>query len=244
VKVNKTKMLALFQKAFEIQNNRPLVKSEEDELNQFFNFLDKSTIDIWVTDTNNYLRKLTIKNPSADFGAIALASEIQIEFSDFNTTIVDKPSGAIAFDDTLKTMVNENFGLTAAQRKARDARRVADIRQIQLALELYADANKQKYPRTLSVLAPKFIYAVPTDPTGNVSYSYAVNDSLASYHLGGSLEGKDSTALQTDADCNSKTGINCKQKLGFDKTAAFDGSDSKGCRGEANRYCYDVVSSW
>ena len=83
--------------------------------------------------------------------------------------------------------------LNNARRKARDARRIADLRQIQLALNLYYDANNA-YPSVggwvastsggcnwIPGLAPTYIPCVPQDPinsgpypwSGGTNYGYA-----------------------------------------------------------------------
>jgi prepilin-type N-terminal cleavage/methylation domain-containing protein len=84
--------------------------------------------------------------------------------------------------------------LSQARARGRDARRVADIRQLQLALELYYDANGS-YPLTLSVLSgPGYIPAVPKDPGNGYDYAYValtgagINGACASYHLAARLE--------------------------------------------------------
>ena len=62
--------------------------------------------------------------------------------------------------------------LNGARKKGRDARRIADIKQIQLALEMWYDANGSEYPDALSSLAPTYISTVPTDPQGLGAYQY------------------------------------------------------------------------
>ncbi len=98
--------------------------------------------------------------------------------------------------------------LNSARRKSRDARRVADIGQIRLALELYFDANRN-YPSVLPGTVATTgcggspcMPSVPTDPLG-VAYSYSGLGSGAtcsSYHLGGTLEETTNPALSNDAD--------------------------------------------
>lgn len=76
--------------------------------------------------------------------------------------------------------------LNSARVKGRDARRVSDIKQIQLALELYYD-NQQSYPAmaagsassTLGALVTSnFISSIPSDPSqvGANGYRYASTD--------------------------------------------------------------------
>lgn len=91
--------------------------------------------------------------------------------------------------------------LNTARGKARDARRVADIRQLQLALDMYQDSNGH-YPSDLSELTPQYINAEPTDPGGSGGYQYCVNSARNNYHLGTSvgLESGDGIILLSDAD--------------------------------------------
>ncbi len=102
--------------------------------------------------------------------------------------------------------------LNGARQKGRDARRISDVKQIQLALELYYDANN-RYPLTIgpannSVLVNNgFIASLPIDPSNNAVYEYrpyaaTTNQAVcSSYHLGADLEsGITHTVLQTDAD--------------------------------------------
>lgn len=72
--------------------------------------------------------------------------------------------------------------LNSARRKGRDARRISDLKQLALALDLYYDANSQTYPigavyaTTLAPLtAQNFISSLPVDPvnSGTSVYTYA-----------------------------------------------------------------------
>ena len=72
--------------------------------------------------------------------------------------------------------------LNSARVKGRDARRISDVKQVQLALDLYYDTN-QSYPAgsgsastTLTALvSSNYISTIPADPTnaGTYVYSYA-----------------------------------------------------------------------
>ncbi|MEK7566810.1 MAG: type II secretion system protein [Patescibacteria group bacterium] len=132
--------------------------------------------------------------------------------------------------------------LNSARKKSRDARRVADVKQVQLALELYFD-SKGEYPDVTSKLAPDYIPVVPADPVGTplVPYPYgayvastvsAVNacDELTEnclyYHLGAGLEEASNPALKTDRDIAGDV---------------ITGADTADCAGVAGRYCYDVT---
>src|SRR3989344_1617185 len=103
--------------------------------------------------------------------------------------------------------------LNSARRKGRDARRISDVKQLQLAMELFYDNNSSEYPDTLSLLAPTYISTVPKDPQTNLDYAY---DNLTSatppaacvqasgicsnYVLGATLEDTANAALAQDID--------------------------------------------
>ncbi|MEK7530875.1 MAG: prepilin-type N-terminal cleavage/methylation domain-containing protein [Patescibacteria group bacterium] len=116
--------------------------------------------------------------------------------------------------------------LNDARLKSRDAKRVADVKQIQLALELYYDATGSYPTTTLSVLAPTYISALPVDPVGGAAYPYDAV-SATDYHLGANLEQSTHSALSADVDAADSGNV--------------DGADdADGCAAEAGRTCYDV----
>jgi prepilin-type N-terminal cleavage/methylation domain-containing protein len=148
--------------------------------------------------------------------------------------------------------------LDSARKKGRDARRVADIKQIQLALELYYDANSA-FPLTLSTAAlvtPGYISVIPTDPSGSswsnagaYYYSaYAVGSaggSIQSYHLGASLETY-ASAISTDRDHNGAGGPPTGYFAATGTGTDFNGTDGASsatptatCGGSG--WCYDVM---
>jgi|CXWL01.1.fsa_nt_gi prepilin-type N-terminal cleavage/methylation domain-containing protein len=111
--------------------------------------------------------------------------------------------------------------LSVARTKARDTRRIEDIKQIETALSLYFDTCK-KYPPSIYAaysactggIAPNYIPVVPSDPVGGLNYTYAALDtnssaaSCESYHIGVVLEESTNSALSADADPAS-TGSVC-----------------------------------
>ncbi|QQG38223.1 MAG: type II secretion system protein [Candidatus Kaiserbacteria bacterium] len=135
--------------------------------------------------------------------------------------------------------------LNSARKKGRDARRIADIKQLQLALELYYDAHPSTgYPTTAqygsALVSEGFIASIPTDPQGNVAYSYAAlgsGTSCTSYHLGASLEVTNNSAFNADADGADSSGL-CTG--GGDD---FAGTDTAKCNSVTDTWgvgCYDV----
>lgn len=104
----------------------------------------------------------------------------------------------IAIIGILATIVM--VSLNTARAKARDARRISDVRQLQLALQMYYDSNGS-YPAALTGLATTYINAVPLDPDGSSAYQYCVSAGKG-YHLGTKATGLEAanTALSSDAD--------------------------------------------
>lgn len=139
--------------------------------------------------------------------------------------------------------------LNSARSKGRDARRLSDIKQLQLALELYYDANGH-YPVALSsstLVTPGYIAAIPTDPSDGNSYSYAAVGASActSYHLGATLETAGHSAFDSDTDACAASGT-CAHKdaaiCSGSATTDFSGDDSSKCAtGDAGVGCYDVT---
>ena|SRR3989344_5284708 len=130
--------------------------------------------------------------------------------------------------------------LNTARIKARDARRLADLNSLTLALELYANDNSGKYPLAnancaaddhhgLDVLttgpAP-YISKIPTDPTASPNcYTYASGASgvaNTNYHMAATLENSASKPAN-DADCSSIAPLVCFSAA-LDE--GFDGASS------------------
>lgn len=112
--------------------------------------------------------------------------------------------------------------LNSARKKGRDARRIADLKQLQLALELYYD-SQQSYPATAAggvaggtmgldaLVTGQFISQIPSDPTnsGSYVYSYASADGAgagctavpcSSYVIKGVIEGGQAAVPLGDVD--------------------------------------------
>ncbi len=149
--------------------------------------------------------------------------------------------------------------LNSARRKARDARRIADIKQLQLAIEMYFDANRQ-YPTALStalLVTTGYIATLPNDPLDSASgglcrttaagfsdYCYATYGSTAAnpttYHMGTRLEETTNPALNSDKDCNSGSSGSCwGGTLTSNGGTAFDGTTDTTL--DATHPVYDVI---
>src|SRR3989344_202641 len=101
--------------------------------------------------------------------------------------------------------------LNSARKKGRDARRVSDLKQLQLALELFYDATPTTgYPAALTALATQYISVIPTDPSGgSAAYGYVQIGSGTGYYIGAILEVTGQTGiLLNDNDANQAITIN------------------------------------
>jgi prepilin-type N-terminal cleavage/methylation domain-containing protein len=106
--------------------------------------------------------------------------------------------------------------LNDARMKSRDAKRIADLKQIQLALELFFDGTGA-YPTSAQYstagtgnLTPQYMATLPKDPTLNTAYNYAglapSGTACTSYHLGATLEQTSNQVLSSDTDAAAGTG--------------------------------------
>ena len=113
--------------------------------------------------------------------------------------------------------------LGAARSKGRDAKRISDLKNIELALALYADSNKGKCPAAIANLVSTYMTSEPKDPSDDKSYKYQCTGNK--YHVGASLE---NGSPSLDVDCD---GAN------FDQTW---GKDTNPCTsGDTGLYCLD-----
>lgn len=118
--------------------------------------------------------------------------------------------------------------LNTAREKSRDAKRISDVNQIRIALELYFDDNGG-YPLTLetaTLVTPGYLPAIPVPPigTGETAYLYqALGTDCVSYHLGATLENASHDSFVEDADvpANDTTAVACEGAGSTD----FSGTD-------------------
>ncbi|MBI3305111.1 type II secretion system protein [Candidatus Parcubacteria bacterium] len=129
--------------------------------------------------------------------------------------------------------------INSARIRARDIKRLSDLRQIQLALELFADSHNQTYPAhdiydAVTLCAggvdcglavadacgtKRCINPLPVDPAGGSSskYWYTYTQTAAAptlFHLGSNLE-EAVGALQSDRDCDDGAGGTCPGSLPY-----------------------------
>lgn len=103
--------------------------------------------------------------------------------------------------------------IQSARKKARDAKKIAELKSTQLAFEQYAESNSAQYPTSLASLSPQFMPLLPTFGSATTSnardaFAYAyytasstgAGDQIFAYHFGVKLEVY-GPALETDRDC-------------------------------------------
>lgn len=117
--------------------------------------------------------------------------------------------------------------LTSARTASRDTKRIADLKELKTALQLYFESSDNQYPASLSDLPPTYISIEPKDPNTGLSYFYDQVAGGTSFHLGANLEDAGHDAFRSDLDTTSDT---------------INGADSADCGGGTNsgRRCYDV----
>ncbi|MDZ4285864.1 MAG: hypothetical protein U1A23_02965, partial [Candidatus Sungbacteria bacterium] len=152
--------------------------------------------------------------------------------------------------------------LNNARRKARDARRITDLKQIELALQLYFDGTGVgEFPlgnttcdatddNGLRVLVTDgYIPAMPRDASAQtICYRYASGALLGlrtTYHVAAVLEDATNPALTGDKDCSSDgtNTPNCDASATW-AGALSNGNDSSDCVAATvagTDQCYDAM---
>jgi prepilin-type N-terminal cleavage/methylation domain-containing protein len=157
----------------------------------------------------------------------------------------------VAIIGILTTIIIGN--LTGAKSAGRDARRVSDIKQIQLALKIYY-TDKGFYPATLSVLVTDgYLPIEPKDPIdSSTAYKYAAYNAGGSpncnsnkairYHLGAAMESNSSTnrLLLEDNDYDPAAASPCTGGTAFHGNASACAAKPAGAATPDT--CYDVTS--
>jgi hypothetical protein len=176
--------------------------AELDDFRKSLDSIGRVEFNIWVAKKTQQVAQITgsaaISDPEnlgdgiAEFAFLVKLSDVDKPVS------VEAPQDAIDFKVVLDSAFNTVLGgFEDAREKARDARRIADMRQIQIALELYYD-KKGFYPTSLAVLAPEFMAAIPKDPQTQKSYVYKYI-SERKYLISARLENTQSPLLKNDA---------------------------------------------
>lgn len=109
--------------------------------------------------------------------------------------------------------------ISNSRSKAKDAKRISDIAQIQLALEQYYDKNKS-YPADLNTLTTSgFISVIPTPPESG-SYNYYRSTNTLDYIVRTVLENysdvlKDGLYINSTIPSGYSVSISCRNNASF-----------------------------
>ncbi len=175
----------------------------------------------------------------------------------------------IAIIGVLATIVLAS--LNTARRKSRDARRVADLKQLQLALELYYDGvGAGQYPDGTggvctavpttgntenwglgALVNAQYIASIPRDPNNSATcYFYrvaAVPTNRTFYHLAAVLEDTTNIALNSDKDCTDAVNgappscLLAAPAPTWSGSAAIVGNGTTNCTAAGTDLCFDVT---
>lgn len=232
---------------------------QSPEFAEVFDYYDKNTSLVVSVDAEGFPAQLEygmrIVPPDT---AVALKDKqaklsLILTFSGVNQPVtIEAPKDAKLINDLIKQSDTNSSGalqsLEMSRQKARDARRISDMQQIQLGLTVYYDANST-YPNSLSDLVPKELPILPKDPAGLYEYAYnpyrnaswssadavAARCSVATpcngFHLGISLENGTNSSISADDDIQA-TGVG----------ATIRGGDTTPCNAtqSSGSYCYDI----
>ena len=158
--------------------------------------------------------------------------------------------------------------LSNAKAASRDARRVSDIKNIQLALALYYNDN-QHYPCTLATgnigncspdFYPTYMATVPVDPSTGSAYIYSsqsqnipypgssltcssATKTVNYYHLGAVMETAGLVTQDDDKTIAQQTSNGANNICATSPSALFDGNAANcvGASAVSPDTCFDVV---
>lgn len=138
--------------------------------------------------------------------------------------------------------------LTSAQQRARDTKRVADMKAIQTALELHWNENAA-YPALsgttntwaeLSTALADFMSAMPVDPDhgDGTAYTYLMNvTNNNQYYVGADLENTNHQSLNQDVDGTVGGTTDWASLTSLDTFTASTSSASLNCADTNGIYC-------
>ena len=191
---------------------------------EFFDQLGNVTADIWIGKKDNFLRKLKgqieIKLPEKTDDIISI--DFLLEFSNFNQPIkIEAPSGSKTIKEVLTPPVGGGIlgSLESSRSKARDARRMSDLQQMSIAMEIYYGDNEKYFTsKTMPTEIPGFELAlVPKDPGSGPCPSYQWISNVSnpqkycawaclengSYYVISHKEREKTLAAPVNLDCNT-----------------------------------------
>ena len=152
----------------------------------------------------------------------------------------------IAIIGILSSVVLASLG--TARQKARDATRVSDIKNVQLALNLYYDGS-QSFPPTIAanalptVLVPTYIPSIPVTPASVAEYQYlgltdftdCTAEPCTHHGIFAQFERVDNMVTKTDADQVTVTTVINGTSIACDATGGIESNLPN-----PTEQCYDL----
>lgn len=229
----------------EFKKNKFVKGDMEKEINEgidkFINALTTLEGEVWIGKKTFYLHKYTfnINLEWPDKPDLVIKFNIDAELSNINENLeIKKPDDAKSFYEVFKNSVE------AKRKKSIDPQRVSDIKQLQIALELYYN-DYNKYPSSLEDLTKtgeknisRYMSVLPKDPVTNEIYEYV-------YHHPIGIKERETYELKFFLDNDTgeiKAGLNIAHPSGIISMAEKFNPDSvkscqedKDCIGSCNQ---------
>lgn len=217
--LDETKLRALINEVPDLIDASDIRSTDGKE--QVIKALAGTTGELWVGKEDYLPHRVTVAIPiDVDIESMGMRGKtsVSVALHNFNdVSPISAPEKSTNLDKLLK----------GPQSKSRDAKRISDLGQLQLASELYFDMHQRYAAKIDDLVQENVLPRVPLDPKGT-EYYYAVSRDGKTYQLGTSLENKDHFSLENDND--GRIGPNPNF-----------GDDTVGCAGEPSLYCYDIA---
>lgn len=140
--------------------------------NRAFNAVDTDVTNLRYILEKEDLFSQDYGYPGSSLANSSFTEDVAAAVIDFQTKYGIRKTGTVG--PLTRAKLNALYGCrttpVSGASYTRDTRRVSDLKQIQLALELYYDSNTS-YPTDLSQVGTQFISSIPSDPSG-ASYYY------------------------------------------------------------------------
>lgn len=232
LKLNKEILKSIFNTVAQTVEDEVISKNDQyqsldidisDFYDQIIDNLTIKDLDIFIEKESFYLQRVAFtfdfNLDNLDLGVINVPAGVfksefegNIDYSNFEGNIeIKKPEDS----KSVVQFIEDNVlpGLMDARRKSRDAKRIADVKQLQTALEMYFTEN-DRYPENLDDLSPAFMYEIPESPeyekvncASSSEYQYTAKLEGMSYGIEYCLEG-DTSIVKSGLNIATEVGIN------------------------------------
>jgi len=148
------------------------IKEFKGEFGQFLDKMGEITGEIWIGKKDLYLYKVRGEK-EIDMSKLELGGKgkaivkLDINFAKFNQPIeIKAPEESISIEEILDAILTPFLGVMGeARSRARDARRMADLRQIQTAMEIYySERNRYLSSANMPKSIGDYLPSLSTDP--------------------------------------------------------------------------------